>query len=499
MIIKKSQTELKTSKRNSFWRIFRTIRGKLTLSFISIFGITLVVFSFVLYNVFARQSRDDFDIVMSVLASSISETIRENGINQDILNEVKEFNNPGLSAFYGYTQVYNSTEVIVMQSAQLNNVSIPISKDLLTSAINGHREITSVFSEAPNGLWDKFGARIIYFPAMHHQHKYAVILVAPLTSVETMLSNLRLIIFIAIPVTLLLAAIVGWLFSKRAYAPVGELVTKANTITAEKLHSRLIVSDADDEISHLAETLNNMIERLEESFKTLKQFTSDASHELRTPLTILRGEIEVTLKKNREADEYVNILKGNLDEVKRLQNIVEGLLTLSQFENNRIVIRHEKLNLTDIVIESLTKSRILAERKNIRLILKLDEDSSENIIISGDNKKLLNVFLNLFDNAIKYSNDNSEIICFTGTNPKDGFAFVTIKDEGIGIGEESLKSIFERFYRADSSRTRGESYSLGLGLSIVKAVIEAHEGRIEVKSDTGKGSAFTIYLPVSTV
>ena len=167
-----------------------------------------------------------------------------------------------------------------------------------------------------------------------------------------------------------------------------------------------------------------------------------------------------------------------------------------KYENNKIVIQSEKLNLTDIVIESLTKSRILAERKNIRLILKLEDENPESIFIIGDNKKLLNVFLNLFDNAIKYSNDNSEISCFTGKTKKDGYAFVTIKDEGIGIGEESLKNIFERFYRADSSRTRGESYSLGLGLSIVKAVIEAHGGQIEVKSEETKGSAFTVFLPV---
>ena len=481
----------------SLFRIFKTIRGKLTLSFITIFGVTLIVFSFVLYNIFAGQSRNDFDIVMTVLASSISETIKENGINQDILNEVKEFNNPGLSAFYGYTQVYNSTETIVMQSAQLNDVSLPVSREQLLSALNGRREITSVFTGAPNGLWDKYGARIIYFPATHHQHKYVIVLVAPLTSVETMLSNLRLIIFIAIPVTLLLASVVGWVFSKRAYAPVGELVTKANTITAEKLHSRLKVSDADDEISHLAETLNSMIERLEESFKTLKQFTSDASHELRTPLTIMRGEIEVALKKSRDKAEYENILKDNLEEVKRLQNIVEGLLTLSQYENKKMIIQKERINLTDIVIESLTKSRILAERKNIKLILVLDEDNPESIYITGDSRKLLNVFLNLFDNAIKYSNEKTEITCFTGRTKKEGFAFVTVKDEGIGIADDAIKNIFERFYRADASRTRDEGYSLGLGLSIVKAVVEAHGGWVDVKSEHGKGASFSVYLPVN--
>ncbi|HWA07556.1 MAG TPA: histidine kinase dimerization/phospho-acceptor domain-containing protein, partial [Ignavibacteria bacterium] len=332
-MIDKSQAKNQSTDKRPFRKIFKTIRGKLTLSFISIFGITLIGFSFVLYNVFAKQSRDDFDIVMSVLATSITETIRENGINQDILNEVKEFNNPGLSAFYGYTEVLNQEETIVMQSSQLKDVPLPLERSRILAALNGNREITTVFTDDPGELWDSRGARILYFPATHRQHKYVVILVAPLSSVEGMLANLRLIIFIAIPVTLLIASVVGWVFSKRAYAPVNELVTKTNTITAEKLHLRLKVSDADDEISHLAETLNYMIERLEQSFNTLKQFTSDASHELRTPLTIIRGEIEVALKKSRDIGEYENILKDNLEEVRRLQNIVEGLLTLSQYEN----------------------------------------------------------------------------------------------------------------------------------------------------------------------
>lgn len=494
-MIDKSQTGQNRKTNRHIRNIFKTIRGKLTLSFISIFGITLIGFSFVLYNVFAKQSRDDFDIVMSVLASSISETIRENGINQDILNEVKEFNNPGLSAFYGYTEVLNSTESVVMQSSQLKDISLPLERNKVLAALNGSKEISTVFTDDPGELWDSRGARILYFPAMHRQHKYVVVLIAPLSSVEGMLANLRLIIFIAIPVTLLIASIVGWVFSKRAYAPVGELVTKTNTITAEKLHLRLKVSDADDEISHLAETLNYMIERLEQSFNTLKQFTSDASHELRTPLTIMRGEIEVALKKSRQNSEYEEILRDNLDEVRRLQNIVEGLLTLSQYENNRVTIQHETINLLDIVVESVTKSRILAERKNIRLVLKIDEENPEAITISGDSRKLLNVFLNIFDNAIKYSNENTEIKCFTGITKTDKLAYVTVKDEGIGIPGESLKNIFERFYREDSSRTRGEGYSLGLGLSIVKAVVEAHNGRVEAASEPQKGSSFTVYLP----
>lgn len=477
-------------------KAFKTIRARLTLSFIIIFGVTLIIFSFVLYNIFAGQSRTDHDFVMIALASSISETIRENGVNDDILSEIRDINKPGPSMYSGYIEVINSTENAVIRSPQLKEADVPLSKEMLVSALSGMREFGSVNSSGPEELWDSDGARILYYPAVHRQHKYAIVLISPLSPVEKILSNLRLILFITIPITLLLAGAGGWLLSRKAYAPVDELVNKANTITAERLHQRLAVSDADDEISHLAETLNSMMERLEESFSTLKQFTSDASHELRTPLTILRGEIEVALKKPRDNDEYTGILKGSLEEVKRLQNIVESLLMLSQYENKKLVIRADKINLNELLIDAVSKSRFIASKKNIIIILKLDEDNHDGLFIRGDYQKLLNVFLNLLDNAVKYSNENSVINCHTGPGSAGTDATVSIQDEGIGISEESLKSIFKRFYRADESRTRGESYSLGLGLSIIKAVIYSHGGRIEVSSRENEGSTFTVFIPL---
>ncbi len=485
-----------TSRKINSPGFLKTIRGKLTLSFVLIFGVTLIIFSFVLYNVFARQSRSDFDLLMTVLASSVSETVKENGVSPDILNEIKEFNSPGLSAYFGYIEIFSSTEMLALQSPQLNNTTLQLNREMILSAINGRKEFSAVTDAPTSGLWDSRGARVLYYPAQHRQHKYAIVLIAPLSGIETMLSRLRLIIIFSIPVTLILAAVVGWQFSKRAYAPVGELVAKANTITAERLNQRLEVSDADDEISHLAETLNSMMQRLEESFKTLKQFTSDASHELRTPLTILRGEIEVALKKSRETEEYESILKDSLEEVKRLQNITEGLLLLSQYENRVMSLQKERIDLGELAAESAARAGILAERKKIRLVMNLQEESADGIYIEGDRKKLKNVLLNLFENAVKYSNENTMIACNAGISCDAAFGFVSIKDEGIGISESEIKTIFDRFYRADVSRTRGEGYSLGLGLSIVKAVVEAHGGYMDVESSRGSGSVFSVFLPL---
>ena len=289
----------------------------------------------------------------------------------------------------------------------------------------------------------------------------------------------------------------GWILSKRAYAPVKELIKNAETITANNLEKRLTVNDSGDEISELTKTLNGMIARLQNSFQTLKQFTSDASHELRTPLTILKGEIEVALQKPRSATEYESALKNSLEETDRLQKIVDGLLTLSQVESGKVSIMKEEINLKEILTEAISKINILAKKKDINIILNLDDSytNSNQIIIAGDRNLLLNVFINLLDNSIKYSPSESDIICSEKIDMENKKIFISIKDFGIGISSNSLENIFDRFTRADLSRTRSVNTGAGLGLAIAKAVIESHSGKILVSSVPDKGSTFTVLLP----
>jgi heavy metal sensor kinase len=478
------------------FRVFKTIRGKLTLYFTIIFGLTLIIFSAVLYSIFAGNIRNDFDLVMTAFAVSISETIKEGGVTPDILTEIRDLNNPGLSPYNGFVMVYNSSGMLVIKSRQLEPVDIQFNRDLINRSLNGMKEYSTEFKQPVNNLWDENGIRLLYYPATHRGHRYALVLISPLSGQAQTLNSLKLVLFSAVPVTLLLSALIGWFFSKKAYEPVSRLVEKTKSITAEKLHERLAVDDVDDEISRLSVTLNKMIERLESSFKTLKQFTSDASHELKTPLTIMKGEIEVAMKKSRTAGEYKQILLNSLEEVNHLQQIVESLITLSQYENKKIALNIEIIDLNDLVIDAVTKSRLIASRKSIKLILHLNEDDHADFTVKGDRKKIMNVFLNLIDNATKYSAPNSEVNIFTLFDSSFKNAVVKIEDNGIGISEENLVNIFDRFYRADVSRTRGDDYSLGLGLSLVKAAIEAHGGVVSVSSKLGKGSVFTVSLPL---
>jgi two-component system OmpR family sensor kinase len=485
-------------------KFFSNIRAKLTLAFTGIFGATLIIFSVILYGIFANQSRDEVDKVLSVLASSVSETIKATGIKEGLLAEIKTMNIPFTYANREYIQIVNSSGKIILRSDQLINDSLPVSKEIASDVMKGKTVYRTLAIPANDNLWDEAGIRLIYHPASHKKEKYIVVVGVSLSNLENQLAELRWIFYAAIPLTLLFSAVVGWLFSSRAYNPVKQLIQTSESITAQNLSSRLPVNPSGDEIAQLAETLNKMIERLENSFKVMRQFTSDASHELKTPLTILRGEIEVTLQKLRTQQEYESVLRDSLEEVTRLQSIVEGLLTLSKLEAEGIILQKDRVNLNEIVTDAVSRMSAVAANKQIKIVLNLspppssppkqdDTASISEISVNGDQAKLTNVIINLLDNAIKYSVSGSEVVCTIAANSHN--ALVAIRDSGPGIPESELDKIFQRFYRVDSSRTRGDSFSLGLGLSIAKAVVESHGGKITVRSKVGQGSEFTISLP----
>jgi two-component system OmpR family sensor kinase len=478
------------------FNIFKTIRGKLTIYFVTVFGLTLIVFCIVIYAVFSYQIKNDIDEALQVMASSTFETIKEEGIGNEISSEVKESYIPFSGPDEKFIEIIDYSGNTVFNSEEQTNKPFQLNKDELVKSLSGTKSFKTVAGTGRSEKWNNIIIRILLYPVTYNSQKYVIIAGVSYANMGRFFTRLRFIFYISIPFILILSTVMGWFFSRRAYLPINKIITEANSITAEKLNVRLPVGKTQDEISKLAETLNGMIERLEKSFLMQKQFNSDASHELKTPLTILKGEIEVALQQLRSSEEYKRILSGNLDEINRLQKIVESLLLLSQFENDKIQLHLEKINLDDLLIDAVKKATSYARKKNIRIVIKLDEskDTGE-ILINGDYAKLINVLLNIIDNAIKYSDNNSQIEITAGKTAQ-GTAIVSVKDSGIGINAEDIENIFGRFYRSKKSRTRDETLSLGLGLSIAKAVVEAHKGNISVKSTPRQGSAFTIQLPL---
>ena len=293
------------------------------------------------------------------------------------------------------------------------------------------------------------------------------------------------------PIGLLLAGGGGWLLARRALRPVDRMAETARRISAEHLAARLEDTGANDELSRLAQTLNEMLGRLDTSFRQIRQFSADASHELQTPLTILKGEIEVALRMPRTPEEYQRILKSALEEIDRVARLVEGLLLLARADAGVLRMDLQPVDLAQLVEDVYGQAKVLADRRNITLLLGVMEPLS----IRGDYERLRRVLLNLVDNGIKYTPSGGRV---TLSLQRDGeWASLRVTDTGIGLSPEDQEKIFERFYRSAEARSRGEG-GAGLGLCIARSIAEAHGGKIQVESTPGLGSTFTVLLPLQS-
>jgi len=324
--------------------------------------------------------------------------------------------------------------------------------------------------------------------ALYQDSSYVIAIASPLKETEITLSSLFTIFSLIIPVTLMVLIIGGWYITNRSLKPIDEISKTAKEITTKHLHMRIKASKRDDEIGRLIFILNEMIDRLEKSFEKIQQFSSDASHELRTPLTILLGELQNALQGVKTNEEYQRIISNSIDEILIMSQIIEDLLTLYKADSDDLKLDQEKVSLNqlfDILYEDV---QILAIEKNLTVTLNLKDE----YVINGDRIRLRQLFLNLLENAVKFNRQNGRIDI--SISRSDKFIIVEIKDTGVGILPEDGEKIFDRFYRIDKSRTRNIR-GTGLGLSISKWIAEKHNGKIEYKSESGKGALFSVYFP----
>ncbi|MFM8839571.1 MAG: ATP-binding protein [bacterium] len=310
-----------------------------------------------------------------------------------------------------------------------------------------------------------------------------------LEEIDSTLYELFNALLIGFPLVLFISTLGGFILARVSLKPIDDLARSAREITASNLSNRLPEPKTNDEVARLTYTLNEMIARLEDSFNQIKQFTADVSHELRTPLAILTGELEVALRSDKTPEEYQSLLISALEEVGRLSKVVRTLLDLSRAETGQVSIEHHTVNLSGMLEELAEDAVILAEERSISVGSMIEA----NIMIDGDSVRLHQALLNIVDNAIKYTPSGGDILMRL---VREGDrAILRVSDTGVGISKEHLPHIFDRFYRADQARSQ-DIQGNGLGLSIVKWIIEAHEGTIRAESTPGKGTMITIVLPL---
>jgi heavy metal sensor kinase len=461
----------------------------------------LISFSSFLYFTLSKSLHRDVDnklrALAELIASESASPLSKFGFGN--IDQTLE-TSMNLKPIGKFIQVLDESGNIGRKSENLKNIQLPISLSALKSASKG------LITFETNRSFGNTPLRIVTFPVLEDNHITKIVQVASsLEDVEDALNTLFIILMIAVPLTLVTASVGGQFLANKVLRPVDEITQTARLITSQNLNQRIKPLKVRDEISRLIETFNEMISRLDRSFCQMKQFSTDASHELKTPLTILKGEVEVALRKEREHQEYEQVLKSNLEEINRMSQIVEDLLLLSRADSGEIRLNREDINLTEILNDVVSQVNILAQAKRLRIET---SNHHEEIRIFGDPLRIRELFLNLIENGIKYTEEGGSIRIhltkdvFQEENPSTGakaeqtrFARITVSDNGIGIAREDHEKIFDRFFRVDKARSREQGGS-GLGLSICKWIVEAHRGEIKVESELGKGSSFVVKLPI---
>jgi two-component system OmpR family sensor kinase len=359
-------------------------------------------------------------------------------------------------------------------------------EETLKEALLGHSRFeTRAFHKIPSG--NSGLMRVFTMPVIEDDALAYIVQVAiPMSYFQNALNKLRLAFFILLPLVVVLSGIAGVFLAELIIKPLNKIISSVRRITSENLKLRIKIPDTNDEIKELVDTFNAMLEKLDESFSSQRQLIQDVSHELRTPLTIMRGEMDVALKKARSPEEYIDVLQSCLEEIIRLTHLVENLLILSRFDSREAGMDIKAVPLLHLVKNIVSDVHMLADNKGISIKC----SGSDEIIVKGDEHHLRRALLNIIDNAIKYTNNGGSILI--KLEDIDNQTRLKISDSGIGIIPENLPFIFDRFFRVDKSRS---SQGYGLGLSISKSIIEAHRGSLSIESIPGLGTTVIIDLP----
>jgi heavy metal sensor kinase len=453
-----------------------SIRWKLTLWYSGVLAAVLVLFSVIVYAVMRHQLLGRIDQGLNEELADVLSEIGRHDDSQSLL----EWLNRRFAHHEGFDfEITDSRGQRVFANPRLIEHALSFA-DAADDSASPHLETLHVGSD---GNWRVIGARVT-----GPEGSLTVKVGRSLASFEHETQELLFTFILAGPLTLLIAVSGGYFLARRALAPVQDITQTARKIGADRLSERIAVNNRDDELGTLAETLNEMIERLERSFAEMQRFTADAAHELRTPLAVIRNEAEVALRSNRCLEEYRRVLEDLLEETNRLSVMADQLLFLCRQDAGLQPHAEDEVQVTSLLADIVANMQLLAQEKRISLTLQ----NEHQIPFQGDGRQLRRVFYNLLDNAIKYTPPAGAVT--VAVDQKIGHLSVTVADTGIGISSEHLPRIFDRFYRVDPSRS-ADINGAGLGLSICQSVVRRAGGTIRIESRAGVGTTVTVCLP----
>ena len=461
-----------------------TLRGRLTLWYTGILTAMFALLALTSVILLDRGLRNNVDDSLNTVGRAIADSVRRPSFfGPDIEDSLQSMFGPELAQrFFQLLDPFGRPDPRV---APPGRSRLPLSAVALRNAEKGEATLETV--RLPPGSNKSF--RLLTLPAMRNGATRNIVPVAmALENVEYARSSLLFTLLMLAPVALAVSALGGWFLARRALAPVDTMVEAARRIEAENLAKRIPAPTSEDELARLAAVLNDMLERLERSFVAARQFSADAAHELRTPLTILKGEMEVALRSAQAPVEIRKTLVSCLEEVDRLNGLVEDLLLMASMESNALSMPPKPVNLAEVLEDAAPALSELASRAgNYSKVA-----PAPPVWVEGYDSLLFRLVFNLAENAIKYTPRGGRIE--VTLEQQNGSAVLQVKDNGPGIAAEAQERIFDRFYRVDPAR---EGSGCGLGLALVRSIVQLHKGEIRLSSTLGAGSCFRVTLPLA--
>lgn len=369
-------------------------------------------------------------------------------------------------------------------------------KEIMNIEKNSKDKCNRIMNFIKSSMEGKYGSTTsqfepVYYPLIKNGEKIGEVRVkfyGPIFYMQNELVFLDIVnkIILGIGVLLILAStIMGFIISRSITRPINKLMTKAKYISKGEYDKKIEINTDILEINDLINSINNLSQSIKEQENIRKRLTGDISHELKTPLTNIQSHLEAMIDGIWEPTE--ERLLSVKEEAERLSSLVSDMQKLNKYDESSIKLKKDNVNISDIICFVIFQFSNLAKSKNIKI-----EYEKKNINLYCDKDKITQALVNILSNAIRYSNEGSTI--FIEERLKDNKVIISIEDQGIGISEEDLKYVFERFYRADKSRTRATG-GTGIGLTIVKSIVSSHGGEVKLESKLGEGSKFTIILP----
>ncbi|PZR96655.1 MAG: sensor histidine kinase [Candidatus Chloroheliales bacterium] len=467
-----------------------SIRLRLVLLYSGFLAVIVTVLCLAVYGFFAKNLSDSVD---DTLRSRIQAVVQSSTL-RDVYGTL-QVDVPAADAFSSesvYVEVLDLEGRIARVSSNLAGNLLPISDSAFNAAAHQGKETWSN-QTLPNGTVLRMLTSPLQLPRVA-EPSGAIIVAESLEPMKATLRSLALVLIISGVAAVLLSVLLGWFVTRRALTPIAAVTATAHNIElSQDLSQRIPERKVNDEVGQLANTFNRMLDRLQTAFAFQQRFVADSSHELRTPLTVIKGNASL-LRHVDDPAERDEALRAIENEANRMSRIVDDLLLLAQLDNPSPTAVQDSgrlkrpVELDTLLLDTFKQARVMAGSRRVSF------GHEDTATVLGDPDQLKQLLLNLVDNAVKYTPEEGSITLSLYRD--NGWAVLEVADTGVGISQQDLPHIWERFYRVDKVRSR-EAGGTGLGLPIVRSIAFAHGGSVAAYSEPGQGSIFRVWLPLA--